>query len=597
MNNKQIIISVLLILLCCTIRNYAQQGHLAEAMERIAKTNEIIKEKDYKWKATLTSMSLLFKEEFKKRCGIIADTTFNSLEQKQYGEKLYQEWKKIKSNGLCKIATSINWQGWMSDIEDQGDCGNCWAHSATGVTEGLLHYSYGQNINIDLDEMEITNNAICADGCDGCDYDHVECGLSYIKDYEVSSENHGQFPNRTNAYYSNASYSKQNESINAIQTALASSPVWATMSVYEDFQDYSSGIYEYTYGEYVCDHAIVIVDYGNEDGTDYWRCKNSWGSDWGEDGYFKIKFGECRIDSYGDFVTATVNSTSFASFVPQFFSSINDALQIAKSNEYVYVASGTYTETISMKSDVDLIGENMVNTIIDGTIAFSNDDYAGIEKLTVKDKITIYNSDNVTLDHIKSGHSDCYIESISSELELNDLYFDQSQSKAFYGHDCGYSDFYSGSFRYKNNQALYIHFFDTADLTDPYFCNNNFDIYVTPFSYVWVYGENSYFSSPTEGSTVTSGLVEWEDWYGCGGLAKSLAQSGADDPVIVVSSQDDSLDKRDYQQAMNKYRSIKYRLKEDRSAGKAVEPKKYESDYHEVIGDFKQVVANYPASL
>jgi len=182
-------------------------------------------------------------------------------------------------------------------------------------------------------------------------------------------------------------------------------------------------------------------------------------------------------------------------------------------------------------------------------------------------------------------------------LELNDLYFDQSQSKAFYGHDCGYSDFYSGSFRYKNNQALYIHFFDTADLTDPYFCNNNFDIYVTPFSYVWVYGENSYFSSPTEGSTVTSGLVEWEDWYGCGGLAKSLAQNGADDPVIVVSSQDDSLDKRDYQQAMNKYRSIKYRLKEDRSAGKAVEPKKYESDYHEVIGDFKQVVANYPASL
>jgi len=146
----------------------------------------------------------------------------------------------------------------------------------------------------------------------------------------------------------------------------------------------------------------------------------------GRDDYF----GYGRIDAY---------EAVYNLFVPQVYSTIQSALNAAVSGQTVFVSSGTYTETISMKSGVDLIGENMVNTIIDGTIAFSNDDYAGIEKLTVKDKITIYNSDNVTLDHIKSGHSDCYIESISSELELNDLYFDQSQSKAFYGHDCGIS--------------------------------------------------------------------------------------------------------------------------------------------------------------
>jgi len=165
MKHKQIIISVLLILLCCTVSNYAQQDRLAEAMERIAKTNEIIKEKGYKWKAALTSMSLLSTDELKQRCGIISDTTLNPLEQKQYGEKLYQEWKKSQGNSLGKTLTSINWQGWMSYIENQ-ECGNCWAHASTGVAEGLLHHLYGQNINIDLDEMEITDNATCANGCD-----------------------------------------------------------------------------------------------------------------------------------------------------------------------------------------------------------------------------------------------------------------------------------------------------------------------------------------------------------------------------------------------------------------------------------------------
>ena len=42
---------------------------------------------------------------------------------------------------------------------------------------------------------------------------------------------------------------------------------------------------------------MKILGWGIESGLNYWICANSWGTQWGEKGYFKIAFGECGIDS------------------------------------------------------------------------------------------------------------------------------------------------------------------------------------------------------------------------------------------------------------------------------------------------------------
>lgn len=66
--------------------------------------------------------------------------------------------------------------------------------------------------------------------------------------------------------------------------------------VYADFMNYKGGVYKHVAGVRKGGHAIKILGWGIEQGVNYWICANSWGMGWGEEGYFRIAFGECGID-------------------------------------------------------------------------------------------------------------------------------------------------------------------------------------------------------------------------------------------------------------------------------------------------------------
>jgi len=73
-------------------------------------------------------------------------------------------------------------------------------------------------------------------------------------------------------------------------------PMETGFMVYKDFMAYKSGVYKHVSGEELGGHAVAIIGYGTEGGENYWLCKNSWGLAWGDNGYFKIKHGECNVD-------------------------------------------------------------------------------------------------------------------------------------------------------------------------------------------------------------------------------------------------------------------------------------------------------------
>lgn len=67
-------------------------------------------------------------------------------------------------------------------------------------------------------------------------------------------------------------------------------------TVYSDFMNYAGGIYQHTTGYVEGGHAVKMIGWGVEGGVEYWICANSWGPKWGEEGFFRIAFGQCGID-------------------------------------------------------------------------------------------------------------------------------------------------------------------------------------------------------------------------------------------------------------------------------------------------------------
>ena len=81
----------------------------------------------------------------------------------------------------------------------------------------------------------------------------------------------------------------------AIKTAVVEhGPLAVAMGIGSTVGGYWNGYVYRCSNDNDANHAVIIVGY--DDAGGYWWVRNSWGTGWGESGYFKLGYGECYVE-------------------------------------------------------------------------------------------------------------------------------------------------------------------------------------------------------------------------------------------------------------------------------------------------------------
>ncbi|XP_069678160.1 dipeptidyl peptidase 1-like [Periplaneta americana] len=218
---------------------------------------------------------------------------------------------------------NVDGVNFVSPVRDQGMCGSCYAFSAMGMLEARLRVQTNNTLQVQLSPQDVVSCSKLSQGCEG-GFPFLVAG-KYGKEFGTVEEScnpykgrDGPCTGRTCLKHYTASYSYVggyygacNEELMKMEL-LRGGPFSVSFEVTSDFQHYNGGIYHHTgLGDFnpleAVNHAVLLVGYGvdHTTGEKFWIVKNSWGTGWGEDGFFRIRRGtdEVAIESCGVHVT------------------------------------------------------------------------------------------------------------------------------------------------------------------------------------------------------------------------------------------------------------------------------------------------------
>ncbi len=258
-----------------------------------------------RWQAGETDISKLPPDERYKYLG---------LEKSSYPENSIQ--KKVTAPLFLAteaLPSRIDWRdhngaNWVTSVKHQSSCGSCWAFAGAGTMESVIAIqSDNPTLDLNLSEQLVLS---CSNGtCSGWTMFFT---LNFLENVGTADEACLQYTasdstqcNSRCADWSSrirkiSDWSWVPNTVDSIRAALNEQVLSTTMLVYTDFYYYTGGVYEHLWGDYQGGHAVILVGY--DDIEHAWIAKNSWGSSWGENGFFKILWEENEIGDETSFL-------------------------------------------------------------------------------------------------------------------------------------------------------------------------------------------------------------------------------------------------------------------------------------------------------
>lgn len=203
------------------------------------------------------------------------------------------------------MAMTVDWtaRGYVTPVKDQGQCGSCWAFSATEAIESYGALNGGYSLIV-LSPQQITS---CDKVDGGCNGGNTETAYQYVMG-AGGLETNAAYPYTSGTFgitgsclfkssqvkVSIKNYASVAKGESYLQAALNNGPCSVCLAA-NAFQTYTGGILQSCPG--LIDHCVQTTGYDNTYSTPYWKVRNSWGTSWGEAGYIRIAMGSdlCKI--------------------------------------------------------------------------------------------------------------------------------------------------------------------------------------------------------------------------------------------------------------------------------------------------------------